>query len=567
MQDVGLGNLTIDPKTNTPRLSSMASGIDTATLTQALYESKLLPADRLENRIQVNEAKVQAYGELRSRLQDMQNALEGLRNPAGLNGIEENLFETKAAYISSNTTTPPNSLVGVQAGNRAEVGSFELTIDSLASAHKVMSDAFASADEQLGISGPETLTVGVGGGTTADIAVTADMDVYELRDAINAESVTTDVQASVLKVSDTDYRLVLTGQESGAANTIQLSGAPETLARLNTAAPANELAAASDAELRVDGVSIVRSDNTITDLMDGITLDLYQADPATTVTVDVEPDFSEAAGAVQTFVQAYNGFRDFIQAQRSVSDEGSVDKLAAPLFADSLMRNIANDLGLEIGSAVQGLGTDVPRTLRDLGITMEQDGYLSLDQAKLENELLANPEAVRDVFEFRSTTSDPGLAIFDHSNAMPSSTFQVEKLAGGTWELRDGTHTIALEQTGNTLRAPDGSAYAGLVMFWNDPADPAGPIDVTATQGIADRLYNGIERATASLDGTIQDAINNTNAESQRWREDIAEIERRAEDYRLMLIEKFARMEDALALSESMLTQVRAQTDAMRPNN
>jgi flagellar capping protein FliD len=100
-------------------------------------------------------------------------------------------------------------------------------------------------------------------------------------------------------------------------------------------------------------------------------------------------------------------------------------------------------------------------------------------------------------------------------------------------------------------------------MFWTDDADPAGPIDVTATQGIADRLHAAIEGAVDDIDGSIQRAIEETETQTASWREDVARIEARAEDHRLMLIDKFARLETALSLSESMLTQVRTQTDAM----
>ena len=500
MSELGLGNLTIDPKTNSPRMSSMSSDIDTEKLTQSLYEAKLIPATRIERKIEVGEAKVAAYGELKGKLEEMQGALDGLRNPPGLTGLEDNLFENKAAYFSSDTTTQPGTLLGVQASNRAEPGKFDLVVDDLATAHKIMSDGFTTADEQLGISGPETLTVGLGGGDTADVAVTADMNAYDLRDAINAESGTTRVQASVLKVADNDFRLVLTGQETGAANDINLGGATETLARLNTGDAANELAKATDAHVTIDDVPVVRGENTITDLMDGLTFDLYQAEPSTTVSVEIEPDFSGAKEALQGFVDAYNGVRDFVDGQRAMSGEGDVDELESPLFGDTLLRTIGQELGFAVGGAVQGLAADAPTTLGQVGVDMAEDGRLTLDQAALDEMLLQDPGAVRDVLEFKGETSDPGLAIYRHPPNMPATNFQVEKLGDGTWELRDGTDIIALEEDGNTLRAPDGSAYAGLTMFWTDPADPAGPIDVTATQGIADRLHSAIENAVGDVD-------------------------------------------------------------------
>jgi flagellar hook-associated protein 2 len=559
MSELGLGKLTIDPKTNSPRMTSIGSDIDTEQLTQSLYEAKRLPAVRIEQKISVNDAKEEAYGELRTKLRDVKNALDGLRNPSGFDRLDKNLFENKAAYFSSDTPTSPASLLGVQADNRADVGSFDLTIDALASAHKTMSQSFASADEQLGPAAAGTLTVGLGSGDTADVAVAADMNVHDLRDAINAEAETTDVRASVLKVADADYRLVLSGERTGAANEIALGGPGALTTKLQD----QELAGASDARLQVDGVTVVRPDNTIDDLMDGLTLDLYQAEPATTVTVEIEPDFSEAKEAVQSFVDAYNGLRDFIDGQRQVSEDGAVDELESPLFGDSLLRRLGQELGAVVGDAVTGLTADAPRTLAEIGISMGEGGRLSLDQAALDENLIADPGAVRDVFEFRAESSDPALAIYRAPNELPATDFEVEKLGDGSWELRDGTRTVTLAQDGSTLTAPDDSAYAGLTMFWTDGDDPAGPVTVEASAGLAHRLHATIDDAVTGDAAPLSAAIDETEQQSKRWRDDIDTIERRAEDYRLMLVDKFARLETALSLSESMLTQVRAQTDAM----
>ncbi len=564
MSDLNVGNLSIDPNTNTVRMTSMSSGIDTEQLTQALYDAKKIPALRIESKIQVNDAKVAAYSDLRTLLGGMQTALDGLRRPPGLTGVEQNLFEQKAAYFSSDTTTSPASLLGVQATNRADVGSFDLRVEALASAHKAMSASFASETATLGAADAGTLTLGLGTGSTADIALTEDMTVYDIRDAINTETSTTNVKASVLKVADGDYRLILTGEETGVANSISVGGTAATTARLDLLNSGNKLGDAADAEIYVDEVQVFRADNTITDLMDGLTIDLYQAEPGTTVTVEIEANYTDAREAIAGFIDAYNGLRDFIDSQRQVSEAGEVDELAAPLFGDTLLRSLGQELGFAVGGAVEGLASGAPTTLAELGIAMGEDNRLSLDVGKLDEMLLADPNAVRKVFEFNAEASDPDLIVYGHSNALPASTFEVSKDAGtGFWTLSYGTSTIALEASGDTLKAPDGSAFDGLTLFWTGDSDPSGPITVTATQGIADRLYNAIDQAVDGLDGTIQQAIDEANAQSDGWREDVARIEARAEDYRLMLIEKFARLETALSLSESMLSQIRAQTDAM----
>ncbi|MFW5833771.1 MAG: flagellar filament capping protein FliD [Pseudomonadota bacterium] len=555
-----LGNLTIDPSTNKARMSSMSSGLDTEALIGAMVDAKKIPAVRFEQKIEVGEAKVLAYEELQGALTAMQSALEGLRNPPGLMGADENLFERKDAYFSSNTTTQPATLLGIQATNAADVGSFDLRIGGLATSHKVMSNAVADP-AALGLAAG-TLTLGLGSGTTADIAVDDTTTLSGLRDAINAQRDTTGVSASILKVSDTEQRLVLTGQETGLDQTITVAGDAANLTMLGFADPANELQAAANAEFWVDDIAVERPTNTITDLYDGLTIDLYQAEPGTTVTVEVEANYAEAREQVQTFVDAYNDLRDFIDQQTAVGETGDVDKLAAPLFGDSVLRSLTQSLGLELGSAVQGLGADAPSTLGELGITLERDNRLKLDTAKLDELLLTDPKAVRRVFEFDATIDNPDLAIYDRPNSLPSNAFTVEKV-GADWILDDGTDTITLEASGGTLKAPGDSSYAGLTMFYVGAADPTAPITIQATQGIADRLYNVIENATGVVDGTLAEAIESTEGQIETWQEDIDRINERADAYREVLIERFGRLETALSLSESMLNQIRTQTDAM----
>ncbi len=561
---LGLGSLKIDPNTNRVRMNAMSSGIDTGALVDAMVDARKIPALRIERNIQVGEAKVAAYQDLKTVMTAMQRALEGLRNPPGFNGLDANLFERKEAYFSSNTATSPATLLGIQATNRAEVGSFDLTITSLATAHKVMSHAVADRAAPGLVA--DTLTIGLGTGPTAEIAVTAEMSLGQLRDAINTQSATTGVRASILQIADGDARLVLTGQKTGAGNDIVVGGDAGNLATLGFAEPANQLSQATDAEFLVDNVPVIRPTNTVTDLYGGLTIDLYQADPGTTVKVEVEPSFGAARDQLFAFVDAYNALRDLIESQSFVGEAGGVDKVASPLFGDPLLRSLGQSLGLALGGSVAGLGPNAPSTLGQIGIAVGRDNRLEIDTAKLDQMLLTDPGAVRRVFEFDAQISSPDLAIFQRPVNLPSNAFTVEK-DGGQWLLKDGTQTLVLEATGNTLRAPKGSAYDGLTMFYVGQDDPTEPIAVTATQGLADRLHGLLERAVGLVDGSIDQAIEGTEKQIETWRKDVERIDARAEAYREILVERFGRLETALSLSEAMLKQIRTQTDAMFARN
>src|SRR3546814_8568320 len=110
---------------------------------------------------------------------------------------------------------------------------YEIIVEQLAQAHKVSGTALADISTDLGLT--ETLTIGLDGGTTATVDVTADMSASDVVYAINAVSSTTGARAPAVKVADGDYRIVFTAEENNKA--IQITGdRGATLAALNVSA-------------------------------------------------------------------------------------------------------------------------------------------------------------------------------------------------------------------------------------------------------------------------------------------------------------------------------------------
>ena len=273
------------------RLTGTSSKLDTEAIVSAAYEAKRLPAVRLEQRISRNEARSAALGELRTLLQRLKDTLAGLRNPPGLLGSNDNVFETKQAFLSGGGSVPPAEIVGVSVENRAMAGGFTLEVERLATAHKLSAQPLGAAGQTLaeawngGTAFAGSLEIGLVGGTKASIAVDGGMSADDLRAAINAVSGETGVSASLLSVSATDRRLVLTATETGRAIELADAGGDGITALLG----ASTLQAAQTAQISVDGVQVERSGNRIDDVLPGIALDLYRAQPGGQMTVEIEP--------------------------------------------------------------------------------------------------------------------------------------------------------------------------------------------------------------------------------------------------------------------------------------
>lgn len=562
---LSVGNLSVSG--GLTRLTGTSSKLDTESIVEAAYKAKRLPAVRLEGKVSQNEAKIAALGELNGLLGTLKQAVNGLRNP-GPFSIGENVFETKQAFFSSNTTTRPDELLGVTLENKTLPGRFDVTVERLATAHKLSGRQVAAADQKLadawnaGSPFAGTLEIGLAGGTKASIAVNGEMDIHDLRAAINGVSAQTGVSATVLKVSDGDYRLMLTGKETGKAIELTDAGGAGITALLGT----TEVQPAQTALVRVDGVAIERSTNKIDDVMTGMTLDLYKAEPGTTVTVQVEPSLAEVKERIVSFVDAYNALRDFAAKHAAVGEGGKVSPDAV-LFGDRTLRSSMQALSGIVSGAVAGLGPSVLSTLRDVGISFDEASRLKIDEKALDAKLLARLDDVRRVFEFSSTSSSPDLSVTGRTNALAGTAFRVA-ISDPDGDGKADAATIdghAAEVAGGIIRGAAGTPYEGLKLSWVGKGDAT--VDITVSQGIADKLYNALEETLNLSKGPIQKAIEELGGANKAYATQIAQIDERAQATRARLIEKFTAMESALSLANTMLTQVRAQMDAMNGSN
>ena len=559
---LSIGNLSVSG--GVTRLTGTSSQLDTEAIVAAAYEARRLPAVRLEQRISRNEARAAALGELKTLLGNLKDSVAGLRNPPGLLGANDNAFETKQAFLTGGGAVPAAERAGVSVENGAAAGAFTLEIGRLATAAKLSAQSLGAAGQTLaqawngGAAFAGTLELGLAGGARSSIAVDGTMSADDLRAAINAVAAQSGVRASILEVSATDRRLVLSAAETGRAIELADAGGDPVTGLL----AATPLQAAQTAQIVVDGVPIERAGNRIDDVLPGVTLDLYRAEPGMEVTVEIQPSLAAAKERLVGFVAAYNDLRAFVARQSAVGAGGEVGADAV-LFGDRTLRSLAQGLGALVGGAVPGLAQGALSTLRDVGIAQEEGGRLRLDEAVLDSRLLSRLEDVRRVFEFTATASSGELAVYARTNQLADLDFTVavtDADGDGRAEAAtlDGVPAIV---TGGVIEGAPGSAHAGLKLIWTGRGSSS--IDLAVSPGLADQLYNEIEAALDEVDGPLQRSLADIAAENTDHARQIERIEERADRARELLIERLSAMESALSLANTMLAQVRAQTDAM----
>lgn len=247
---------------------------------------------------------------------------------------------------------------------------------------------------QAGYAQGETLTLR---GTRADgsaVNVTwtppNNATVQSLLDRLNSAADGFKVGARTATASLVAGKVVLTDDTAGDSQlSFSITGGSFSFGRTVTEATGRlrEVVDGSDARLRVDGVLLSRTGNSISDALAGVTLNLQQAEPGTVVDLTVDRDDGAAVDAVKAFATAYNDVVKFLDQQRVTGQ---------PLYANSVLRGTVSSFTAALRTPVAGAGDYSRAALAGLALT--RDGTLGVDDAALRKALGTNLADLRTLF-------------------------------------------------------------------------------------------------------------------------------------------------------------------------
>jgi flagellar hook-associated protein 2 len=547
---------TVSTSGSTTYLTGTISGLDTDSLIEAAVAQKTARADTLDAKVTTNTTKISAYQSLQSLLTDITDSLSSLKSVAYSSlSTSGNAFDEKSAYLTASDGSDATDVIAVSADDDAVAASYEVTVTQLAKAMKVASTA-QDASAALGVSGD--FTIGVEGGTSATIAITSDMTLTGLAAAINAQSGTTGVNATLLKVDDGDYRLVLSASDTDVdIQVTDTSGAAQAIGLTDSdGAFANVLQSAQPAIVTIDGLEVTSSSNQLTDTIPGLSISLLQATTGQTITLDIEPNYEDVKTAVTDFITAYNALRDFIDTNQTVGSDGTVADDAV-LFADSILRGVTKQLSSVLSTSPTS-ADDTVGNLAALGITLNADNQLELsDETTLDNLLLENLDSLQDFFETKFTTSDSALKLLKNAtSASLSFTLDVSVTDGAITDVTVGGESGLFTVSGNRIVGASGTIYEGLSFAL--VATQSTSIDVNLQQGFADLVTTLLDSYANSSTGVIQKQIQSLNDTNTALSDKSDQIRDDAETYRTKLVQKYSAMEQELYAAQVLQQQIKA---------
>jgi flagellar hook-associated protein 2 len=549
---------TVSSSGSATYLTGTISGLDTDALIEAAVGQKTARADTLDAKVTANTTKISAYQTLQGLLDDVTSAMSSLKSTtySSLSTSTGNAFDDKTAYLTASDGADATDVIAVSADSDAVAASYSIAVTQLAKAMKAASDSH-DASTALGASGD--FTIGVAGGTSATIAVTSDMTLSGLAEAINEQSDTTGVSATLLKVSSGAYKLVLSAADTNVDIEVSdNSGAATAIGLVDDSGDfANVLQAAQPAIATIDGVTITSDSNQLTDTIPGLAISLAQVTGADqTIILDVEADYSDIKTAITDFIDAYNALRDFVDTNSEVSADGAVAEDAV-LFADSLLRGVTKQLSSILGDDA-GSADDSVTNLAALGITLNADNKLELsDETTLDNLLLSDLDSLRAFFESKFTTSDSALKLIKNtSTASLDFTLDVTVTDGAISDVTVGGQSGLFTVSGSRIVGAAGTIYQGLSFAL--VAQESVSIDVTLTQGFADLVTTRLDAYANASSGMIQREIERLNDANGDLSDKSTQIRDDAESYRTRLIAKYSAMEQELYAAQVLQQQIKS---------
>lgn len=410
-------------------MASISSiGIGSGFLTSDLID-QLVEVERAATkpRLDANQEKLETQ---LSEVGRIKSAIEDLRLSSRVLTIDGALTSTEGRSSSS--------AISVRTDKGASTGSYSMSVEQLAQSQTVVSGSFSDKTSALsnGVLTIEfgTFTFGDTNATPGDapdgsdneditafvddpdsdpisIIVTDDNNTLEgIRDAINEKDA--GITASILN-DGTGYRLVLKSDATGETSAFRMTVSGDSdgdandangLSALNfnaTNQHMTESVRAQDAEMTFNGISVTRTTNEVTELVDGVTFDLTDTTTSSTITIARDEDL--IVERLQNFVDQYNELQGIIKEVTAYDSESGS---GAVLLGDSTIRSLSSQIRSSLNQVVTGLENSPVRSLAEIGFSTNfQTGQIEFDSEEFLDQLEDYPDEVDAIFS-RNLVSD-----------------------------------------------------------------------------------------------------------------------------------------------------------------
>lgn len=357
--------------------SGIGSGLNVSQIVTALMDAEKGPLNSINKSISTDNAQISAYGSISSQISSFQSSIAGLITSSTI----------KATTASSSSA----SVLSVSNDGTALAGEYKITNVTLASPQVITSNIDTSAYTSINSSIGSTGSISILGNTITPATYT----VAGIVEAINNANIS-GVSATMTNLGTSaapDYQIRIVNTSDTAAE-ITASGG-NIFTGLTFAS-----AAAVAGSVTINGNTVTRSTNTITDLVPGLTINLVGTGNST---ITVAQDNSALSSKVSAFVTAFNTLD---KSLKDISSYDATAKKGAILYGDSTINSLRREIRSIITSTLGVDATTSYNRLSQVGVSFKSDGTLSLDSTALNTAISANFNKVAKLFSGTGVSTD-----------------------------------------------------------------------------------------------------------------------------------------------------------------
>ncbi len=349
------------------------SGIDVKALAQGLVDAEKVPQKTLiDKKIAKSEARISGLGAINFIVKELKTKFSNLDDQGDFSSLSINNTQPTAMTVVSGSTASP--------------GVHEIEVLALAKSQRNLSAGFAQKNTPLNGGAAFELNLSVGGGANQTIAIAA-ADATPEGIVLSINQANKGIKAQLINsgTGSEPYKIMVTGA-TGTSNSFTLSSAT-AVPGLDFGTP---IQAATNASIKVDGVSMQRASNTIDDALIGIKLNLTTT-TTTPAVVGLDRDTSALKTKVKELVSAYNDIQTVLNS--ATDKDSTVEGYGASLFGESAVNTLRGQIRNIFTGDSSTPGSTI-RSLRDLGVSITRDGTMELTEAKLDAALETHYEDI-----------------------------------------------------------------------------------------------------------------------------------------------------------------------------
>jgi flagellar hook-associated protein 2 len=510
------------------------SGLNVTQIVDSIVEAERTPKEKkIEKAKEQATVAISALGSLKQELSVFQTNANALDGQMGL----------------SLSSTDNKITVTRTDNNTASEFSHSVNVSQLATAHVLTFSGFSSTTDDLNL---DQLKLRLGhwnsdasftenSSYSSDTVLTfasGESSLSEVRDAINNSNI--DVTAEILEVSSGNYSL-LVKTIPGSNNELRMESLLSSTAvgtlkynpeDTSTADAGIEAVGGTDAVFTVDGVTITRESNTVSDLFSGITLG-FNGLTSSAATVSSSYNETEGLQTLETLVNELNYLVALIKEQTSPGGEGTEP---GPLHGDPFVRSLQNKIKSLTTTGIEGFDNDTIY-LSNFGVMTERDGSLSIDETRFKEYFTKYPEHLAAITTSMIKTSDAGVSGSVTTDLYTPGVYTFA-LAGGVATL-DGSIMVSGSNR-HTITTGDAK---GLLIDTNRTEVNT---SVFMGRSITHQLSNYID-TVLGFGGNLMVRVDNFETALENHETELSILNDQMEKQRTLYLERFTAMQTAVS--------------------